>query len=324
MNGATPIDPSSLEGQALQALLNVLTTSTSPEVVQAQAIMLRRLALEGDVTPSRIPAPLNITEIGGYINLLTTLGMTDARTQMLTSVLGVAGAVPAMGWLQSQPTLSWLSLPNDRPSGPQQGTIPLTFQVRSDFAPALQLALQGLHDRGCALPISAPVQVLPTGGAPPTDLLPLIGRAFNLVAGAALNNPDTDALAVAQLTGQPWQVVCRALSAGPVGVTPGAWSALTCNATSCTTSPPPAAGRQYVPVAPVLATAGFVPATPGAQPTSLVDYGWTRFNNIAGLTPGTTTLASELTLLYPQSAIATSSLAGIANYVWNGTNFASS
>ena len=121
MNGTSPTS-NSLEGQALQALLNVLSTSTSPDVVQAQAIMLRRLALEGDVSPSRIPAPLNITEIGGYINLLTTLGMTDARTQMLTSVLGVAGAVPPLGWLQAQPTLGWLSLPNDRPSGPQQGT----------------------------------------------------------------------------------------------------------------------------------------------------------------------------------------------------------
>lgn len=319
----TPVDPDSLQGPALQALLNVLNTSTSPDVVQAQAILLRRLALEGGVIPSRIPAPLNITEIGGYINLLTTLHMTDVRSQMLTSVLGVAGAVPSLGWLQAQPTLSWLSLPNDRPAGPQQGTIPLTFQARSDFAPALQLALQGLHDRGCALPIAAPVQTLPPTGAPtPTDFLPLLGRAFTLIPGLALANPDSDLLAVAQLSSGPWQVVARRISAGPVGVTPDQWSALTCTATACTVSPPPAGGRQYVPIAPVLATAGFVPAVPGAQPQSSVDYGWIRFNNISGLVPGTTTLGSELVLLYPQSAIATSELAGLAGYVWNGTTFA--
>jgi hypothetical protein len=326
MNGATTpsIQPGSPEADALQAILNVLATSTSPEVVQAQAILLRRLALEGDVTPSRIPAPLNITEIGGYINLLATLGMTDTRTQMLTSVLGVAGPTPAMGWLPAQPTLAWLSLPNDRPPGPQQGTIPLTFQARSDFAGPVQLALQGLHDRGCALPIVAPVQTLPAAGtALPSDFLSLLGRSFVLVPGLALANPDTDPIAIAQLPGGPWQVASRCLSAGPVGVNAQQWSALVCSTTSCTVSPSPVAGRQYVPVAPVLATAGFAPAVPGAQPASSTDLGWARFTNVSGLVPGVTTLGSELTLLYPQSAIAASALAGLAGYTWDGATFRS-
>ena len=29
--------------------------------------------MEGDVKPARIPAPLNITQIGGYINLMEQL-----------------------------------------------------------------------------------------------------------------------------------------------------------------------------------------------------------------------------------------------------------
>lgn len=319
-----PIPPDSVEGMALQALLNVLNSSTSPDVLQAQAIMLRRLALEGDVVASRIPAPLNISEIGGYINLVTALGMTDIRSQMIAGVLGVAGPTPELGWLQAQPTLSWLNLPNDRPSGPQQGIIPLTFSVRSDFAPSLLLALQGLHDQGCALPILSPAPALPAPGSPAiTDYLPLLGRALLLVPGTALSNPDTDPLAVAQLSGGAWQAVTRCASAGPVGVTPGQWSALTCNATTCTVSPPPASGRQYVAVAPVLATAGFIPAKPGYEPTSAVDYGWARFNNIAGLVPGVTTLGSELVLLYPQSAIAASALAGASGNLWNGVTFAS-
>jgi hypothetical protein len=323
MSSTVPTSPEALEAQTLQALLSVLNIASSPDVVQAQAILLRRMALEGDVVPSRLPAPLNITEIGGYINLLTTLGMTDARTQMLTGVLGVAGALPALGWLQPQPTLAWLSLPNDRPSIPQQGTIPLAFQMRSDFAPALQLALQGLHDQGCALPISAPIQMLPPAGGPtPTDFLALLGRAFMLVPGLALVNPDSDPLAVAQLPSGAWQVVSRSATVGPVAVTPQQWSALACTPTACTTSPPPTAGRQYVPVAPVLAAAGFVPATPGYQPKSLIDYGWARFNNITGLIAGSTTLGSELVLLYPQSAIAISALAGLVGYTWNGTTFA--
>ena len=49
------------------------------------------LALQGDVIQSRIPAPRNITEIGGYLNLLQTLGQAEMRTQTLAGALGVAG-----------------------------------------------------------------------------------------------------------------------------------------------------------------------------------------------------------------------------------------
>ena len=55
--------------------------------------------------------------------------------------------------------------------------------------------------------------------------------------GQALVNPDTDALAVAQLTG-PWQAVSRAASAGPIPVAPQPWSAQTCSASACTVSLP--------------------------------------------------------------------------------------
>jgi len=65
--------PATLEEQAVAALLDVIKTASSPEIAQAQSLLLRRLALEGDVVGSRIPAPRNITEIGGYINLLGDL-----------------------------------------------------------------------------------------------------------------------------------------------------------------------------------------------------------------------------------------------------------
>ena len=47
MAKTTPANPNaSIEGQALQTLLNVLTSSQSPDMQQAQAFLLRRLALE--------------------------------------------------------------------------------------------------------------------------------------------------------------------------------------------------------------------------------------------------------------------------------------
>jgi hypothetical protein len=315
--------PGSLEERALQALLDVLKNSNSPEVAQAQAIMLRRLALEGDVTGSRIPAPRNITEVGGYINLLSDLGQPEMRAQMLAGALGVAGPNPPLGWLPTQPQVGWVIIPNDRPAGPAQGAIPLSFQTRSDFAPALQLALQGLHDRGCALPIVAPTRALPpTAASVPSDLLPLLGRAFDVVPGTALRDPDNDALAVARVGVDPFQLVARRMSSGPIGVNPAPWEALACNATSCTPVPPPAAGRQYVSVAQVLSSAGFYPAIPGHEPVSLNDVSWARFVNVTGLVPGVTTLGDELTLLYAQSDVAASGLMGRIGDRWTGATFA--
>ena len=54
----------------LLALTEVIKGATSPEIQQAQAMLLRRLAQQGDVIPSRIPAPRNVTEVGGWFNLL--------------------------------------------------------------------------------------------------------------------------------------------------------------------------------------------------------------------------------------------------------------
>lgn len=323
---STGLVPASLEAQALQALLGLLTSATSPDIVQAQAILLRRLALEGDVVPSAVPAPANITQVGGYLNLLGDLGLTDMRTQALAGALGVASPVSATtgtGWAGAGPVLGWATLPDDRPAGPALGVIPATFQVRSDFAAPLKLAFQALHDQGCALPVLAPPQMLPATPAPvPADLLPLLGRAFDIVPGTALANPDTDPIAVAQLPGGSWQVVARQLSTGVIGVSPKPWTALTCTSTACTAVAPPAAGRAYVPLAPVLASAGYVPAAAGYEPATSTDFGWARWHNLTGLVPGVTTLGSELALLWAPEAIAASALASQTASVWNGSSFA--
>ncbi len=198
MAAPTNADPGSLEEQALTALLDVIRAGSTPEAVQAQALMLRRLALQGDVVGSRVPAPRNISEIGGYINLLTDLGEPDVRTQMLASLLGVSGPNVPLSGFSGQPALSWVVMPNDRPQGTAQPSIPLSISVRSDFAPALQAALKTLHDQGCTLPLLSQARALPMAvpGAPPLDdPLPYIGRALDVVPTAALVDPDVDPVA---------------------------------------------------------------------------------------------------------------------------------
>jgi hypothetical protein len=312
-----------LEENALKTLLDIVRTSASPEVAQAQAIMLRRLALEGDVVGSRIPAPTTITEVGGYINLLGDLGQPEMRAQMLAGALGVSGPNPPLGWLPTQPVVGWVTITNDRPACAGQASIPLTITLRGDFAPPLQAVIKGLHDQGCALPLATAVPALPpAGGTTPTNLLPLLGREISIAPGAALADPDNDPIAVARKGTDPYQVVARVISPGTVAVASDAWEALKCTTATCTPVAPPGGGRPYVALAPLLANAGFYPVT-GATPASLTDRDWARFTNVTGLVPGQTTLADELTLLYSQSEIAMSGLGAQLTDVWNGTTFAS-
>lgn len=327
MAAPTNADPGSLEEQALTALLDVIRVGSTPEAVQAQALMLRRLALQGDVVGSRVPAPRNISEIGGYINLLTDLGEPDVRTQMLASLLGVSGPNVPLSGFSGQPALSWVVMPNDRPQGTAQPSIPLSISVRSDFAPALQAALKTLHDQGCTLPLLSQARALPMAvpGAPPLDdPLPYIGRALDVVPTAALVDPDVDPVALARQGAHPYEIVARVLSGGAVPVAAGPWEALKCDATTCTPVPAPAGGRQYVPVAPALASAGFYPASPAPQPASSHDRAWGHLTNVTGLVAGVTRLGDELGLLYYRDDIAASSLGTRLFWVWNGTKFAQS
>src|SRR5437868_15500738 len=111
----------------VQSLLDILNAAASLDAQQAQQMLLRRLALEGDVIPSRIPAPLNISQIGGYLNLLDSVNQPELRAQMLASLLGVAGPNPPIGWFPTAPPLSFVTITNDRPPGPAAASIPLTY-----------------------------------------------------------------------------------------------------------------------------------------------------------------------------------------------------
>src|SRR5438477_7955363 len=202
---------------AIDALVDALRNATSPEMMQAQLILARRLALEGDVFPSRVPPPRNITEVGGYLNLLETLGQPELRAQVLAAVLGVAGPNPAPGWLPTAPPLQFVQRPNDRPAGPGQAAIAVSYLIRSDFADAFAAAVQTIHDRGCALPVQPRRLLLPDTTSTPSadDMLAAVGRTLDLVPSAALNDPDSDPLAVGRRAGttEPDEVSARQIDA---------------------------------------------------------------------------------------------------------------
>src|SRR5439155_9686929 len=96
------VDPA-VTSQIVGSLVNLVAAGTSSDALQAQSVLMRRLALEGDVIGSRVPPPRNITEVGGYLNLLTKLKESAMEEQALAGILGVAGPSPALGWVASQP-----------------------------------------------------------------------------------------------------------------------------------------------------------------------------------------------------------------------------
>src|SRR3954452_20979335 len=129
-----PVSEPTYVQSIVDAMVEALGKATSPEVMQAQVLMLQRLATQGDIVPSRIPAPRNITEIGGYLNLLED--EPELRAQFLASVLGVAGPTPLPGAETSGPPLFFFTRTNDRtpPTPAQVAAIPVELTIRSDFA----------------------------------------------------------------------------------------------------------------------------------------------------------------------------------------------
>ncbi len=109
------------------------------------------------------------------------------------------------------------------------------------------------------------------------------------------------------------------LTATSTTVTPANYDAMECTATTCTTVS--LTGASFVPLAPILATAGFYSASPEPVPANNSQTAWAKLQNITGLVPGTTMLGDELSLLYNAQTIANSAFAGVLNAVWNGTTF---
>lgn len=77
-----------------QIAAKLLENEASDGVFEIKKQILRRIATESDIKPSRIPAPLNITQIGGYFNLLMQLEQEEMLRHTLTSILGLPMQTP--------------------------------------------------------------------------------------------------------------------------------------------------------------------------------------------------------------------------------------
>ncbi len=316
--------PGSAEDRALDALTKILEAAISPEMTGAQQIILRRLATAGDLFPSRIPAPRNISEVGGYLNLIANDPILNA--QVLASTLGVAGPNPTPGFDPTLPPLYFVARANDRPAGTAQAATPVQFRIRQDFAGPLDAALAKLHAKGAALPIlatDAPLPPVAPGVEPPTDLLPYLGRALMLVPSAALVAPAADPLALGQAGGGGEQrVVARQLDAAATdaaSATSAAWAMWTCDATTCTQS---TVTGKFIELPPILGECGWIQPLPLAAPVSAANTGaWHTFVNVTGLVADRSRFGDELRLLFGAGQIAASSVRERQDWVWNGTAF---
>ncbi|HET8657490.1 MAG TPA: hypothetical protein VFM55_00650 [Micromonosporaceae bacterium] len=313
------------EDRALDALVKILEASISPEMTEAQLVILRRLALAGDIFPSRLPAPRNISEVGGLFNLVAEDPVL--RAQMLASVLGVAGPNPAPGLAATPAPLYLVTRANDRPSDePARAATPVQVRVRSDFVGPFDALRAVVHELGATLPLLAADAMLPPhvpGGEPPTDLLPYLGRVLTLMPRAALVDPATDPLAVGQLDGAgPQLVLARQLdpAADRAGsVASHTWALWKCDDTVCSQS---MVTDAFVDLAPILSAAGWTGPAPLAAPVSLGDdKGWNRWANLTGLVPGRTRFGDELLLLYSPGQVAASSVRERQDWVWDGAAF---
>ncbi len=310
--------------RAAEGFFDVLKTATTPDALEAQNIILRRIALQGDVVPSRVPPPRNITEIGGYLNLLTNLNELDMRSQVLAGILGVAGPNPPLGWIGMSTPLSFSPMVNDRPPGPGQAALPVTVLVRSDYVDLLRSAVQYLHDRGCSLPLrSGPLALPPVGGFATATLDPLdyIGRALYLSHDYALSDPNADVIALVRPVGSvgPYQIALRSTGAPTVPVAATDYEALQRSQSGIDSVTLTSAAM--VMLAPVLNAAGFSSKTTIPVPGAATANTWAKLVNVTGLASGTR-LGDELRLLHSATEIAGSALAAMQNWRWNGAAFA--
>jgi len=311
---------SNTDNEMYSALLEIVKQEISPEAVKARNLMMRRIALSGDITPSRIQPPQNITQIGGYINLLTSINQEGLRDRMLASILGVAAPGEEYILRDNQPELFFARRASDRPECAQIETLPLYFYLRSDFLEAFEGALAALHTVGASLPVlQMSVPSLPPLSAPlPTqeEILALLGRLIELAPTAALQNPEQDPLVVAQHDESA--IVYARAESGPE------LSGVQAYVREEEGYAVKELSGKFISVAPLLQAAGWYmeKRTPEQQGEPYDPASALRWRNITGLVPGRTTLGDELFLLYTRAQIVDSCLREMLNARWDGTKFA--
>lgn len=87
----TPKVPDEVKGstEIIRQLLDILQKDNSDEMMAIKRRIYERIAEESEVKPTRIPRPLNITEVGGYYNLLEKLGDEKMQRRLIASALGL-------------------------------------------------------------------------------------------------------------------------------------------------------------------------------------------------------------------------------------------
>jgi len=310
---------------AVDALLGALTSliagASTPESQQAQTLLLQRLAVEGSVIPSRIPPPADITQVGGYINLLTSLGESDLRSQLLGAALGLAGSTPLPGLPQSAPPLPLVPVANDRGG---TAAVPVTVSMRSDLVAGLSAALDAVHAAGGLLPLWSPSALPPAGAPLALDLLVYLGRAVLIAPTVTLLDPQTDAVVLGRAASDPGtgdRLAVRAAPGTPEASTED-WSCLFWDEVSGSYGTQTVSGASMLPIETALAGSGLTAVQIPAAPTGRADLSWARLAALAGLVPSVSRLGDELALAYPAAQISSSALAPLADWIWDGTRFA--
>lgn len=83
----------------LQAMAQLLNAESSEKAQEYKNLILKRIAEESDVKPTRIPTPRNITEVGGYYNLIeqvqtNSLELEQKRIDMQLALIASALGLP--------------------------------------------------------------------------------------------------------------------------------------------------------------------------------------------------------------------------------------
>ena len=89
-NSAASGSQTAITSSDYNALISkLLETETSAQMQKIRQLMMLRTALESDIRPTRMPAPRNITEVGGYYNLLRKMNQQNMMRQMVASAIGI-------------------------------------------------------------------------------------------------------------------------------------------------------------------------------------------------------------------------------------------
>jgi hypothetical protein len=282
-----------------QVLLEILRQEASPEAVKARNMILKRIATENPPVASRIPHPMNITEIGGYLNLLEKLGHNDLQYGMIASILGQPHKDTEMVFYDTEPVTFFSEYISDRPECPGVMSLPLTFYMRNDFSAPLSAVMKTLHQSNAYLPMMSFVPQLPRVGCVPdeTMMMQMIGRRLEIAPSSAYKDPTKDPVIVAK----------EGLFAK------GGKTSVSVNALKLTEE-----GMKGVEI-----TAGLISLEP-----LLAQAGWYQYEedplklmNITGLVEGRTTYGEELARIYTGAQIAASGVRDVITFIWDGKAF---